>query len=109
MSVNAEQITAGVVKYIDTELAPKATGMMKFMIYFIAPSIPNKVSQLMQKYHDDALFSDLFDEKGNVKLEDVKTRAQVAVNKLGRLYIDKLNLFVDESDIEKLYNLIKNS
>lgn len=109
MLANAEQITAGLVKYIDTELAPKATGIMKFMIYFIAPSIPKKVSQMINQYRNDALFSDLFDETGNVKLEDVRTRAREAVSKTGRLYIDKLNLFIDESDVEKLYNLIKNS
>lgn len=109
MLVNVDQITSGLIKYIDTELAPQATGMMKFMLYFVVPSIPKKVVQMTQQYRNDALFSDLFDENGNVKLDDVKVRAKEAISKIGRLYIEKLNLFIDETDVEKLYNLIKNS
>ena len=109
MLVNLDQIVAGLIKYIDTELIPNAAGMMKFTLYFITPSIPKKVTQMLNTYRTDALFSDLFDEAGNVKLDDVKVRAKEALSKVGRLYIDRLNLFVDESDLEKLYNLIKNS
>lgn len=109
MIVTVEQIQAGVIKYIDTYLAPKATGIQKFTLYFIAPSVPNLILSKVQEFKNNSLFSDLFDESGNIKLDDVFSRAQDAMKHTGKLYIDKLNYFADEQDLQTIYNLIKSS
>lgn len=109
MNVTIEQVQAGVIKYIDSYLAPKATGIQKFTLYFIAPSIPNLIVSKVQEFKNNSMFSDLFDESGNVKLDDVYNRAQDAMRKSGKIYINKLNYFADEQDLQMIYNLIKES
>lgn len=109
MTVTMEQLQAGVIKYIDSYLAPKATGMQKFTLYFLAPSIPNMIAVKVQEFKNSGMVSDLFDETGNIKLDDVYKRAQEAMKKSGKLYIEKLNYFADEQDLQTIYNLIKAS
>lgn len=43
MIVNTDQIRIGVKKFVESELAHKATGLTKFMIYFALPSIDSTV------------------------------------------------------------------
>lgn len=109
MTVTIEQLQAGVIKYIDSYLAPKATGMQKFTLYFLAPSIPNMISAKVQEFKNSGMVSDLFDETGNIKLDEVYKRAQSAMQKSGKLYIEKLNYFADEQDLQAIYNLIKTA
>lgn len=49
MIVNTDQARIGIKKYIENELAQKATGATKFMIYFIMPSIDKKVIDYINK------------------------------------------------------------
>ena len=109
MIVTIEQIQAGVIKYIDSELAPKAGGLAKFGIYFMAPSIPALVKEKVLQLKATNLMNDVFDDNGNIKLEEVYKRAKDAMSKSGKVYIPQLNYFADDKDIEILYNLIKNS
>lgn len=109
MIVTLEQVQAGLIKYIDTELAPKATGMAKFAIYFVAPSIPTKVNTIITNAKNTGMIDDCFDESGNIKLNEVYRRAKDAISKSGKVLIPQFNYFADEKDIEVLYNLIKNS
>ena len=109
MTVSVEQIQSGIIKYIDSYLAPKATGIQKFTLYFVAPSLPKIISSKIQEFKNNDLFSELFDESGNIKLEETYNRAQDAIKHVGKLYIDKLNYFADEQDLQTIYNLIKSS
>lgn len=109
MTVTQEQIQAGLIKYIDTEIAAKATGLAKFMIYFVAPSIPNMIMSKFNEFKTNPLFADVFDENGNVLLDVFYKKAKNAMAKSGKILIPQLNYFVDDSDIEILCNLIKNS
>lgn len=108
-TVTTEQIQAGLIKYIDTEIAAKAAGLTKFMVYFAAPSIPNMVLAKVAEYKGNPIFADMFDENGNIILDTVFKRAKGAMNKSGKVLIPKINYFVDETDVEILCNLIKNS
>lgn len=107
--VTTEQVQAGFIKYIDTEIAAKATGLTKFMVYFVAPSVPNTVMAIISEYKANPMFADMFDENGNIKLDTVYKRAKNAISKSGKILIPKINYFVDETDVEALCNLIKNS
>lgn len=109
MIVTMEQIQAGLIKYIDTEIGAKATGLTKFMVYFAAPSIPKMVAEKLNEYKENPLFSDVFDESGNIDIDKLYGRAKEAMRKSGKLLIPQLNYFVDENDIDILANLIKHS
>lgn len=109
MIVTIEQINSGVIKYIDAELGAKAVGLTKFMVYFIAPSIPQIVTTKINQLKSVEVFKNLFDENGNVNLDNLRARAMDAIKHSGKVYIQGLDYFVDETDIEKLYTYIKNS
>lgn len=108
MIVTVEQVNAGLAKYIDNVLVPKANPTTKFMIYFFVPSIPkyvnNKVSQLREM--DTA--HEFFNEDGNIKLDDVYNRAKTAMEHTGKLLIPKINYFMDAEDLDTLYSFIKS-
>lgn len=107
MIITLEQLQAGLIKYIDLEIAPKANGLTKFAVYFIVPSIPGLLSTKFDEIKKSGLFNDLLDEAGNIKLEPTYNRVKESIKKSGKILIPKLNYFVDETDIEKLYSILK--
>ena len=109
MTVKLEQIQVGFAKYIDNELGAKATGLTKFMVYFATPSIQNMLKVKINEYRSNPLFSDMFDDKGDIKLEDTYKRAKEAISKSGKILIPQINYFADEQDLELLFNYIKNA
>jgi hypothetical protein len=60
MTVNTDQIRMGIKKYVEHELAQKATGVTKFMIYFVMPSIDKKVTSYLNKAQENEMFEDMF-------------------------------------------------
>lgn len=109
MAVTFEQINAGLIRYIDSELGAKATGLTKFMVYFAAPSIPRMVMTKLTEYRMNPMFADMFDEHGNVNIDEAYKRAKEAMSKSGKVLIPMINYFADERDLEILFNSIKNS
>lgn len=110
MVVNTDQIRIGVKKYIENELAHKATGVTKFMIYFIMPSMDKKVLDYIVKMQENEMFEDMFDDNKNVHLDKVYDRALFAVEKLGnKLLLEKYGISMDRADVEKLYSYIRES
>lgn len=109
MTVTQDQLIAGIIKYIDSDIGAKATGMTKFAIYFVAPSIPNVVKTKLVDIKSTGMFDDMFDTAGNIKLDLLYKRAKDAINKSGKIYFQQLNYFVDEQDIDILYTYIKGA
>lgn len=109
MNVNLEQIHAGLIKYIDTEVAPKATGFTKFMVYFFTPSLSNIINSRLEALKASGMVDDLFTENGLIKLDEAYHRAKQAIEKSGKVLIPQVNYFIDSSDVDRLYQLIKGT
>lgn len=109
MLVTLEQIQMGLIKYIESGIANKATGFTKFIIYFSIPSLPSKVSQMLSNLYNSQMYTDLFDETGKVKLDEAYARAKSAIQKSGKILISSINYFIDEADIDSLYEIIKRT
>lgn len=105
--VNVQQVQNGIVKYVETELASKAVGFNKFAMYFILPKIPNKVTKLIDEYRHNPLAEDFFDENGNLKLDEIYNAAKSAISRSGQFTV--YNIIFNESDVDKLYNYIKET
>lgn len=108
MVVTVEQINAGIVKYIDNILIPKANTTTKFMIYFFVPSIPKYVNAKVAQLKEMDSEHEFFNEDGNIKLDDVYNRAKTAIEHSGKLLLPKINYFMDAEDLDTLYSLIKS-
>lgn len=110
MLVNTDQIRIGVKKYVEHELAHKATGLTKFMIYFVMPSIDKTVVDYVNKMQDNEMFEDMFDENKNMHIDKVYDRAVFAVEKVGnKVLIEKYGIALDRGDIEKIYSYVRES
>jgi hypothetical protein len=110
MIVNTDQIRIGAKKYIEQELAQKATGATKFIIYFVMPSLDKKVMDYVYKMQSNEMFSEMFDDNKCMYLDKVYNRAIFAVEKSGnKILLEKYGIALDRNDIEKLYSYIRES
>ena len=109
MVVSIDQLRAGVKKYVETEIAGKATGVVKFLAYFMLPSIDKGVVDYINKAKESPIFSEMFNENGHVMIDEVYNRAVFAMDKSGKVLIDKFNLTLDRTDVEKLYQYVKGA
>ena len=110
MLVNTDQIRIGVKKFIEHELAHKATGITKFMIYFVMPSLDKSVQEYVVKMQENEMFCEMFDENKNMYLDKVYDRAVFAVEKVGnKVFLEKYGISLDRNDIEKMYSYIRES
>lgn len=107
MKVNVQQVQRGIINFIDNELGQKAVGINKFAIYFLLPQIPNKINALYGTYKNNPMFKDFFDESGNVDLDKLYNTSKEAIRKSGQ--VEYMGIIFNESDIDKLYNYIKNT
>lgn len=108
MNVNMEQIHAGIIRFIDEELAPRANGLQKFMLYFAVPSLSNILNNKFEQLRVSGLFNDVLTEDGLIKLDEVYNRAAAAMQKSGKILIPQLGYLADADDLTRLYNIIKS-
>ena len=52
------------------------------------------------------MFSDMFNENGLVVVDEAYNRAVFAMEKSGKLFLEKYNLTLDRTDVDKLYQYI---
>ena len=110
MLVNTDEVRIGVKKFIENELAHKATGVTKFMIYFIMPGMDKKVLDYIVKMQDNDMFEEMFDENKNLYLDKVYDRALFVVDKVGnKVLLEKYGIALDRGDLEKIYSYIRES
>lgn len=110
MLANTDQIRIGVKKYIENELAHKATGATKFIIYFVMPAMDKKVMDYITKMQDNEMFDEMFDDNKNIYLDKVYDRAIFAIEKSGnKILLEKYGISLDRNDIEKAYSYIRES
>ena len=105
MYVNTQQIQIGVTNFIENEIAKKAVGANKFMVYFAMPIINKKIIQYIDTYSKNTLTKDMFDENNNVDIDTVYNMAKSAVRKSGQFMM--YGIVFNENDIDKLYSYIK--
>lgn len=105
--VNVQQIQMGVTKYVEAEIATKATGFTKFATYFVLPKLSVKVVDLINQYKTNPIAKDYFDADGNVDLDSIYNTAKTAIAHSGQFTL--YGIIFNETDIDKLYNYIKNT
>lgn len=106
MIVTLQQIKNGVIRFVEQEIAQKATGFTKFMVYFIMPKLNKKVDDIISMAQSSEMFKDMFNENGNVKLDELYSTAKEAIKKSGQ--IEMFGIIFNETDVDKLYTFIKN-
>jgi hypothetical protein len=105
MFVNTQQIQIGITNFIEQELGNKAVGFQKFAIYFVLPKINKIIDNYMQQFKGNPIFKDMFNENGDMDLDELYNMSKQAVRRSGQFSL--YGVILDESDIDKLYTYIK--
>jgi hypothetical protein len=105
MFVNTQQVQVGVTNFTEQEIAKKAVGLNKFIVYFAMPIINKKVMQYIETYSNDPLTKEMFDDNKNIDIDTLYNMAKTAVQKSGKFMF--YGIMFDETDIDKLYAYIK--
>lgn len=104
MFVNMERIQTGVTNYIEQEIASKAVGFQKFATYFVLPKVNKIIEHYMVELKDNPILRDMFNENGEVHIDELYTMSKQAVRKSGKFAV--YGVLLDETDIDKIYNYI---
>ena len=107
MNISIRQFQKGVVNYIEQEIASKAVGLRKFMVYFIIPSINDKIPDLLTKFKSNDIFNNYFVDDNTINLDEMYNSAKTAIRQTGQ--IEYLGILFNETDVDKLYSYIKNT
>lgn len=109
MVISLNQIQLGVVAFVENEVAVKAVGLAKFMYYGAGFLLTNQMEQIYKSVAQSPIVKQmgLMDENGNFELDTLYITAKYASQKSGMFTVGGVTL--DESDIEKLYQYIKNA
>lgn len=99
-------IELGVIDYIHQEIAAKATGLTKFLIYTGSFLGAAKGEKLIAQYLPILQQMDLIDEEGDIDIEALYNAAKQGIKQSGSF--EYKGIIFDEKDIDKLYNYIKN-
>lgn len=104
MFVNTQKVQIGVTNYIEQEIASKAVGFQKFATYFVLPKVNKVIEQYMIQLKDNPIVKDMFNENGDVNIDELYNMAKQAVRKSGQFAV--YGVLLDESDIDKIYAYI---
>lgn len=107
MYVSIEQVKIGTVNFIENEIASKAVGVQKFMTYFAIPIISSKIESYANSFKGNTFVKDFFDECGNINLDDLYNVSKQSIRKSGQFSI--YGVILGESDIDSIYNYIRNA
>lgn len=107
MFVSINQVQVGITNFIEEEIAKKAVGSNKFMVYFAMPIINKKIEQYVLKFSENDLTKEMFDEQKNVDIDKIYNMAKDAIRKSGQFVM--YGIMFNETDIDKLYTYIRRS
>ena len=107
MFVNTEQVQLGVTNFIENEIAQKAVGANKFMVYFALPIINKKIAQSLESFSTNDLTKEMFDANKNIDIDIVYNMAKQAISKSGQFVL--YGIVFNETDIDKLYTYIRQT
>lgn len=104
MFVNTQKVQIGITNFIEQEIASKAVGFQKFATYFVLPKVNKVIEQYMIQLKDNPIVKDMFNENGDVNIDELYNMAKQAVRKSGQFAV--YGVLLDESDIDKIYAYI---
>lgn len=99
-----DQIILGVERYFENEIGSKATGLKKFASYFVFASYKNKLPQMINETTSQL---GIPTQDGMIDIESVYQYAKEAYKHTGQFTV--AGIIFNESDIDKLYNEVRNA
>ena len=104
--MNINQIELGIMDFIQNEIASKATGLQKFLIYTGSFLGAGKMENLANKHQKLLKDLGIMTTDGAIDLDILYSAAKKGIEKSGKF--EYKGIIFDETDVDKLYQYIKN-
>ena len=104
MFVNTQQVQIGVQNYIREEIAKQATGMARYGYDFIASRSPKIIEHYINKFRNNILMEEFFDENGNLDIDKLYNEAVEISRRTGKVAV--CGIWVSEDTLKTIYTYI---
>lgn len=101
MKLNPQAIPSVFGEFLDSQIAPRATGMQKFGAYAMQFVINAKLPEIVQRYTPIMKMTGLMGDDGMIDIEYAHGMASAAIAKAEKVNV--LGYILDASDIENIY------
>ena len=101
MKIATQDIPAIMAQFIDSQVAPQASGLQKFGSYAMLFVVQNKMPEIITRYTPIMQMTGIMSEDGMIDLEYLHNMASEAMNHAGK--VNLLGYLMDASDVESLY------
>lgn len=109
MRVTASQISAGIAKYVDSELVPKMPGIRKWFLGISGAYVGYMAEQKIMEHEKTLKLLSIMGEDNMIDIDALRSRLISVASTTGPV-TEELPVFgkvtFDVPDIEKLYSLI---
>ena len=108
MMINMNQVKTALSLYIENEIAAKATGVTKFLTYFVLGSMQSKFDEYIKTITENPLFAlaDFYHKETNqIDLDKLYNYAKHAMEKTGS--VTMYGIIFKPEDVEVLYDYMR--
>jgi hypothetical protein len=106
--ININQVKTALSLYIENEIANKASGLTKFLTYFVIGSMQSRFDDYIKTITENPLFalSDIYNKQTNeIDIEKLYTYAKNAMQKTGSLTM--YGIIFKPEDIDILFDYMR--
>ena len=103
MKIATSDIPAIIGQYVDSEVAPIASGMQKFGAYSLVFVIQNKIKDIIDQYGPTMKMIGIMDDEQMLDMDAAREMASFAMQKAHKVNV--LGFIMDEHDIDSLYTI----
>lgn len=103
MKINTNDIPAIMSAFVDSQIAPQASGMQKFGAYSMLFVMQNKMPEIVNRYGPIMRMTGMMGDDGMIDLEYVHNMLSDAMNHAGKVNV--MGYLVDAADIESIYQI----
>ena len=103
MKISTSDIPAIIGQYVDSEVAPIASGMQKFGAYSLVFVIQNKIKDIIDQYGPTMKMIGIMDDEQMLDMDAAREMASFAMQKAHKVNV--LGFIMDKHDIDSLYTI----
>lgn len=104
--MDLEQVEQGILNYLKREIADKADGILKFVIY-TGMNMPNfRIRPIIESYRDNELvkLSGIFSDENHIDINKLYQAAKQAMQQCH--HVEYMGIKFNSEDVDKLYHYI---
>ena len=101
MRISTQDIPVIMTEYLDSQIAPRATGMQKFGAYALMYVVNSKMPEIAARYTPIMKMTGIMGDDGMIDLDYAHNMAADAIGHAGQVNV--LGYLMDASDVESIY------